>query len=211
MFLVWGGAGLGMLIFLAGMRSIPEELYEAARIDGAGRIRSFRSITLPLLTPILMFQIVTGMIVVSSMFQEPLLLSPNLQAGLGTYVPEGTHVFNIEALQQIMVTGDWGYGAAEIWLFVPILLCLAVIFFSGVYSEASSTVSAAAVGRQQRGLSAGGARGGSAVLLYATVIASPPSASSEASSARFVHLGGVSGPVIHPLRWHNYARSTTPA
>jgi multiple sugar transport system permease protein len=138
MFLIWGGAGLGMLIFLAGMRSIPEELYEAARIDGAGRIRSFRSITLPLLTPVLMFQIVTGMIVVSSMFQEPLLLSPNLQAGLGTYVPEGTHVFNIEALQQIMVTGDWGYGAAEIWLFVPILLLItAVIFFSGrlwVYS-----------------------------------------------------------------------------
>lgn len=148
MFLVWGGsqaalggglgAGLGMLIFLAGLKAIPEELYEAARIDGASRIRSFFSITLPMLTPVLMFQLVASLVAVSAMFQEPLLLSPDLQQGLGTYVPAGTHVFNIEALQQILVTADWGYGAAEIWLFVPMLLFLtAIVFYSGklwVYS-----------------------------------------------------------------------------
>jgi len=134
MLVVWGGAGLGMLIFIAGLKSIPEELYEAARIDGASRLRVFRSITLPLLTPVLMFQLVTGMIFVSSMFQEPLLLAPSLQSGLGTYVPGSNRVFNIEALQQIGVTGDWGYGAAEIWLFVPMLLLLtAVVFFSGKF------------------------------------------------------------------------------
>jgi multiple sugar transport system permease protein len=134
MLIVWGGAGLGMLIFIAGLKSIPEELYEAARIDGAGKLRSFRSITLPLLTPVLMFQLVTGLIFVSSMFQEPLLLAPSLQSGLGTYVPGSNRVFNIEALQQIGVTGDWGYGAAEIWLFVPMLLLLtAIVFFSGKF------------------------------------------------------------------------------
>jgi multiple sugar transport system permease protein len=123
-----------MLIFIAGLKSVPEELYEAARIDGAGRLRSFRSITLPLLTPVLMFQLVTGMIFVSSMFQEPLLLAPSLQSGIGTYVPGSNRVFNIEALQQIGVTGDWGYGASEIWLFVPMLLVLtAVVFFSGKF------------------------------------------------------------------------------
>jgi hypothetical protein len=81
-----------------------------------------------------MFQLVTGMIFVSSMFQEPLLLSPGLQQGLGSYVPSGNRVFNIEALQQITVTGDWGYGAAEIWLFVPMLLLVtAIVFYSGKF------------------------------------------------------------------------------
>ena len=134
MLLIWSGAGLGMLIFLAGLKSIPEELYEAAKIDGASKLRSFTAITLPLLTPVLMFQLVTGMIFVSSMFQEPLLLSPGLQQGLGSYVPSGNRVFNIEALQQITVTGDWGYGAAEIWLFVPMLLLVtAIVFYSGKF------------------------------------------------------------------------------
>ena len=149
MLLVWGGAqalggglgaGLGMLIFLAGLRSIPEELYEAARIDGASKLRMFRSITLPLLTPVLMFQLVTSLIAVSSMFQEPLLLSPGLQGGIASYVPGENRVFNIEALQQITVTGDWGYGAAEIWLFVPILLFVtALVFYSGKFWVYSGT------------------------------------------------------------------------
>jgi len=134
MLLVWGGSGIGMLIFLAGLRSIPEELYEAARIDGASKLRSFWAITLPLLTPVLMFELVTSLIFVSSMFQEPLLLSPGLQGGIASYVPNGNRVFNIEALQQIGVTGDWGYGAAEIWIFVPMLLFVtAAVFYSGKF------------------------------------------------------------------------------
>jgi len=134
MLIIWGGAGLGMLIFIAGLKSIPEELYEAAKIDGASKLTTFRAITLPLLTPVLMFQLVTGLIFVSSMFQEPLLLAPSLQSGLGTYVPGSNRVFNVEALQQITVTADWGYGAAEIWLFLPILLFVtAIVFFSGKF------------------------------------------------------------------------------
>ena len=51
-----------MLIFLAGLQSIPEELYEAARIDGAGRVAVFLKVTLPLLTPVIMFQLIFSLI-----------------------------------------------------------------------------------------------------------------------------------------------------
>jgi multiple sugar transport system permease protein len=132
MLLVWGSAGLGMLIFLAGLRAIPDELYEVARIDGAGAIRRFFTITLPLLTPVIMFQLVWGLFGAANVFVEPILLSPGLQSGLGSTVPSENITFNIYALQRIFGEGDFGYGAAIAWIFVAFLLVVtAVVFLSG--------------------------------------------------------------------------------
>ncbi len=52
---VWRNFGFLMVIFLAGLQAIPAELYEAARLDGAGRWQQFRNVTLPLLRPTLLF------------------------------------------------------------------------------------------------------------------------------------------------------------
>jgi multiple sugar transport system permease protein len=134
MLLVWGGAGIGMLIFLAGLRSIPEELYEVARIDGANGVRRFVSITLPLLTPVIMFQLVWGLALAANVFVEPVLLSPGLQQGLGSTVPTENVTINIYALQRIFGEGDFGYGAAISWIFVAFLLLVtAVVFLSGKF------------------------------------------------------------------------------
>jgi multiple sugar transport system permease protein len=54
--------GLYVILFLAGLQAIPKELYEAARIDGAGAVRSFRSISLPLLRPVIAFVVITNTI-----------------------------------------------------------------------------------------------------------------------------------------------------
>jgi multiple sugar transport system permease protein len=129
MLLLWGGAGTGMLIFLAGLRSIPEELYEVARIDGANAVRRFTAITLPLLTPVLMFQLVWGLFGAANVFVEPILLSPGLQQGLGTAVPTENTTINLYALQRIFVDGDFGYGAAIATIFVLFLLVVTVLVF----------------------------------------------------------------------------------
>ena len=130
--MLWGSAGIGMLIFLAGLQSIPEELYEAARIDGASRFAVFREVTLPLLTPVIMFQLIWSLIRAAQVVAEPILLAPNTTAGLASAPPEPNQLFNVQALQQIFVYGDYGYGAAMIWLFVVVLLAVtAVLFFSG--------------------------------------------------------------------------------
>jgi multiple sugar transport system permease protein len=132
MLLVWGSAGLGMLIFLAGLRGIPDELYEVARIDGAGAVRRFLTITLPLLTPVIMFQLVWGLFGAANVVVEPILLSPGLQSGIGSTVPSQNTFVNLYALQRIYGEGDFGYGAAIAWIFVLLLIVVtAVVFWSG--------------------------------------------------------------------------------
>jgi multiple sugar transport system permease protein len=132
MLLVWGSAGLGMLIFLAGLRGIPEELYEVARIDGAGAVRRFVTITLPLLTPVIMFLLVWGMFGAANVLVEPILLSPGLQAGIGSTVPSENTFVNLYALQRIFGDGDFGYGAAIAWIFVLLLVIVtALVFWTG--------------------------------------------------------------------------------
>jgi multiple sugar transport system permease protein len=139
MVLVWGFAGTGMLIFLAGLKSIPDELYEVARVDGAGAVRRFLTITLPLLTPVIMFQVVWGVFLAANeAWVYPVLLSPGLQQGIGSTVPTDNVFTNLYALQRIFGEGDFGYGAAVAWIFVFFLIVVTVlVFLSGrfwVYS-----------------------------------------------------------------------------
>jgi multiple sugar transport system permease protein len=130
--LLWGYAGLGMLIFLAGLKAIPEELYEVARIDGAGAVRRFFTITVPLLTPVIMFQLVYGLFLAANVFVEPVLISPGLVQGIGSTVPTENLTVNLYALQRIFGDGDFGYGAAVAWIFVFLLLVVsALVFLSG--------------------------------------------------------------------------------
>jgi multiple sugar transport system permease protein len=74
-FAVWKNFGYNMIIFLAGLQSIPEDLYEAARIDGAGPWRQFRHVTLPMLGPVLLL---VGILTMSGYFQlfaEPYVMT----------------------------------------------------------------------------------------------------------------------------------------
>jgi multiple sugar transport system permease protein len=72
---VWKNFGYNMLIFLAGMQTIPEELYEAAAIDGAGPWWRFRYVTLPSLRPTFLFVGVTTMIGYFQLFAEPYVMT----------------------------------------------------------------------------------------------------------------------------------------
>lgn len=68
-------AGNTALIFLAGLRNVPDTLYEAARVDGAGPLRQFLSITLPLLTPAILFNLITGISGAMQVFTEAFILT----------------------------------------------------------------------------------------------------------------------------------------
>ena len=71
---VWTGLGAGMVIFLAGLQGIPDELIEAAKIDGANTMHVFWRITIPLMTPVIFFQLIMGLIGAFSQLNLPLLL-----------------------------------------------------------------------------------------------------------------------------------------
>lgn len=72
---VWWGFGFPMLIFLAGLQNIPEPLYEAAKIDGAGPRQTFWRITIPLITPTTLFVVVTQFIAHMQVFAQPFIIT----------------------------------------------------------------------------------------------------------------------------------------
>lgn len=72
---IWNGVGFNTILLLAGLQNVPKVLYEAAEIDGAGRWQLFRHITLPMLTPIIFFILVKGLIAVFQFFSEPYVLT----------------------------------------------------------------------------------------------------------------------------------------
>ncbi len=72
---VWKNFGYNMVVFIAGLQSIPEELHEAAHLDGAGALRRFRHITLPLLGPTFLFVAVVTMIGYFQLFAEPYVMT----------------------------------------------------------------------------------------------------------------------------------------
>ena len=87
------GAGFGMVLFLAAIQNIPNDIYEAADIDGAGPVRKFFAITLPLLKPILMFMVITGIIGSLNAFTEIYVMTaggPNITISESVPVFGGT-------------------------------------------------------------------------------------------------------------------------
>ena len=72
---VWKSFGYNMLIFIAGLQAIPQDLYDAAEIDGAGPTRRFFAVTLPLLGPTLLFVGVITMIGYFQLFSEPYVMT----------------------------------------------------------------------------------------------------------------------------------------
>jgi len=74
---VWKGLGMTILLYLAGIQSIPKSLNEAAQIDGANAFQAFKHITIPMLKPVTFYLIITGIIGGSQMFIEPSIMVDN--------------------------------------------------------------------------------------------------------------------------------------
>ncbi|MDO0910721.1 sugar ABC transporter permease [Streptomyces sp. DT2A-34] len=127
MTVLWA-AGNVMIISLAGLQDVPRELHEAAYLDGASAWRTFRSITVPLLSPVLLFQTVTGMIA-SVQTIMPMLLAPIGTTGGLTTIPQSNYTYMIHVFSQYFALGRYGYASALLWvLFVLILIVTGLIF-----------------------------------------------------------------------------------
>ena len=123
---VWTGLGGGMIIFLAGLQNIPDELVEAAKIDGANGWQVFRHITLPLMTPIIFFQLIMGLIGSFQQLVYPLLLSTT---PAGFTPPRSIYLYMIYTYKQIFADQRYGYGSALLWLLTISVTALTLIVF----------------------------------------------------------------------------------
>jgi multiple sugar transport system permease protein len=124
------GAGQWALVFLAGLRGIPIELYESADIDGAGPLRKFRSITLPLMTPVILYDIIIGLSLGLQVFTSAYILTGGGGGRGGGAGPDNSLLTYVYYLyKQAFQFGQMGYAAAlSVVLFVVSLLLAGAVF-----------------------------------------------------------------------------------
>ena len=121
---LWG-IGNFMLINIAGLQSVPTEMYEAARIDGAGPWTLFRRITIPLMSPVLLYNLVISLIVTFQYFTQAYTLTN------GRGDPDNATLFiNLELYREAFVYNKMGYGAAIAWLLFALVLGLTIALFA---------------------------------------------------------------------------------
>lgn len=123
---LWGLGG-GMVIMLAALQSVPVELEEAATVDGANRWHVFRHVTVPMISPVIFFQVVTGIIASFQMFIQPLLLSQSGQVGRVAEVPQSTHLFMVQVYEEFFAGNRYGYGSAMLWVFFLVILAITLV------------------------------------------------------------------------------------
>ncbi|WP_443061166.1 carbohydrate ABC transporter permease [Streptomyces sp. NBC_00453] len=120
---VWRWTGYNALIYLAGMQSIPVDLYEAAELDGASRWRQFLHVTLPGLRPTILFTVVVSTIGATQLFGEPLLFEGSISGGI-------SHQY--QTLGLYMYQEGWGFfhlgrAAATAWVMFVLIVLLVLV------------------------------------------------------------------------------------
>jgi multiple sugar transport system permease protein len=118
---LWGVGG-GMIIYLAGLQGIPTQLYEAAEVDGASKIRQFFSITLPLITPVLFYNLVIGIISTFQIFTSVYVMTDGGPV-------ERTLFYNLYLYNNAFRYQRMGYASALAWILFVIVLVLTLLVF----------------------------------------------------------------------------------
>ncbi|WP_167047912.1 carbohydrate ABC transporter permease [Microbacterium halimionae] len=120
---VWQFGGT-MVIFLAGLKQIPKELYEAAEMDGANAYRRFRAVTIPMLSPVIFFNLLLGLIGAFQVFASAYIISN------GTGGPAGmTNFITVYLYKRGFSDGQMGYAAAIAWVLLVVVAIIAFILF----------------------------------------------------------------------------------
>ena len=122
------GAGGPALIFLAGLRAIPRELFESAQLDGAGPLRRFWNITFPMITPVILYDIILGLSMGLQVFTQAYIISstgPNTVVG-----PDNSLLFYVlYVYRNAFQFSQMGYASALVWVLFLISLILAIGVF----------------------------------------------------------------------------------
>ena len=118
--------GAPMVIFLAGLKQIPKELYEAAELDGAGALRRFRSVTLPMLSPVLLFNLVLETIHAFQSFTGAFVVS----SGRGG-PSDSTLLYTLYLYQRGFTDFRMGFASAMAWVLLVVIGVLTALLFRG--------------------------------------------------------------------------------
>jgi multiple sugar transport system permease protein len=118
---LWGVGG-GMIIYLAGLQGIPTALYEAAEVDGASTVQKFFNITLPMITPVLFYNLIIGIIFTFQIFTQVYVMT-------GGGPVESTLFYNLYLYNNAFRYQEMGYASALAWILFLIVLVLTMLVF----------------------------------------------------------------------------------
>ncbi|NWQ42239.1 sugar ABC transporter permease [Bacillus sp. EB106-08-02-XG196] len=121
---IWHSVGYYMVLFLAGLQSIPDYLYEAAELDGAGPISKFFNITVPMLSPVLFFTTIIGVINSFKVFDLIYVLT-------GGGPGRSTHVLVYDIYNTAFKQFEYGYASAMAYVLFLLILVISIIQFRG--------------------------------------------------------------------------------
>ena len=116
--------GSSMIIFLAGLKQIPQDYYEAASVDGANKVQQFFSITVPSLTPVILFNLIMQMISAFQAFTQAYIIS----GGKGGPV-DSTLFYTLHLYNKGFYYYEMGYASAMAWVLLAIIAVLTIIVF----------------------------------------------------------------------------------
>ncbi|GIO87347.1 putative ABC transporter permease protein YesP [Paenibacillus faecis] len=116
--------GSSMLIFLAGLKNISPEMYEAASVDGANPVRKFFRITLPLLSPIILFNLIMQTISAFMTFVPAYIISKGEGGPM-----DGTMLYSLYLFRQAFMFNNMGYASAMAWVMLLIVSLLTAVLF----------------------------------------------------------------------------------
>lgn len=120
--------GATTVIYLAALKQVPRDLYEAAALDGAGPVARFRHVTWPMLTPVTLFQVIVLIIAYLQIFTQPFLLTQTRLASGGGGPADSMLVYAVYLFQNAFVFLKMGYASAMAWvLFLLTMVATAVL------------------------------------------------------------------------------------
>jgi len=144
---LWGIGG-GMVIYLAGLQGVPGPLYESASLDGANALQQFRHVTLPLLTPVIFYNLVMGLIGAFQTFTQAFVMTSGGPAN-------ATLFYVLYLFRQAFSYFHMGYASAMAWVLFAILLTLTLLVFKSsalwVYAEGNREQKGTGNREQSRG------------------------------------------------------------
>jgi ABC-type sugar transport system permease subunit len=121
---IWG-IGNMMLIMISGLQGVPTELYDAARVDGAGWWKTLLNVTLPMISPVIFYNLVLSIVALFQFFLVPLVFNN------GTGEPGGSTMFyNLLIYKTFFTYQDMSYGATMAWLLFLVIMIVTLVLFS---------------------------------------------------------------------------------
>jgi multiple sugar transport system permease protein len=122
---IWCGIGPTMIIIHAALQNVPQSLVESAELDGAGSFAKFRNITLPMISPTILYVVITGIIGALQAFVEMQLLNGN---------SESTITFTMIVMNNVFSGFGLGYASAMSWIIFIVVGVLTAVFFKVINS-----------------------------------------------------------------------------